>query len=55
MTFHEEKKIWIMSHLAPKDTDDEASHGNLGGEDPFVTEPSWAKKLLVKVRKTFCL
>jgi hypothetical protein len=55
MTFHEEKKIRIMSHLDPLDTDDEAYLGNHGGEDSSMTEPSWAKKLLLKVRKTFCL
>jgi hypothetical protein len=55
LTFHEEKRIQIMAHLPPKDADDEAPHGNLDNGDLFVTEPSWDKKLLIKVRKTFCL
>jgi hypothetical protein len=44
-----------MTHLAPKDSDDEASHEDVGGGDSFVVEPSLAKKLLLKVKKNFCL
>jgi hypothetical protein len=55
LTFHEEKKIWIMAHLPPTDADDGAPQGNLDDEDSTVAKSSWAKKLLIKVRKTFCL
>jgi hypothetical protein len=30
MNFHEPKKIRIMTNLAPKDSDDEASQGDVG-------------------------
>jgi hypothetical protein len=52
MTIHDMKKNQIMTHLAPLDSDDEASREGLSGGYSSVAEPSWAKKLLVKVRKT---
>jgi hypothetical protein len=55
MTLHEPKKIHIMTHLAPKDSDDEASHEDVGGGDSSIVESSLAKKLLLKVKKNFCL
>jgi hypothetical protein len=36
MTLHEPKKIHIMTHLAPKDSDDEASHEDVGGGDSSI-------------------
>jgi hypothetical protein len=55
LMFHEVKRIWIMVHLSPMDSEDAAPNGNRDGVDPSAAEPSWDKRLLTKVRKTFCL
>jgi hypothetical protein len=50
LVVHESKKLMIMAHNIPVDPTDAD-----GGPTVDKPEPSWARKLLIKVKKTFCL